>query len=107
MRREVLPIFTEVDVIITPACPVPPPSFAELDAAPEDLRSKELLMLRNTRPFNVFGLPAISVCCGFSASGLPIGLQIAGAPGAEGSVLALAHAYQRETDWHKKPAMTP
>ena len=102
MRREVLRIFTQADLVVTPACPVLPPSFAELEAAPQDLRSKELLMLRNTRPFNVFGLPAISVCCGFSTSGLPIGLQITGAPGAEGTVLALAHAYQRETDWHKK-----
>ncbi len=102
LRREVLQLFTQVDLIITPTCPVLPPSFAELEAAPQDLRAKELLMLRNTRPFNVFGLPAVSLCCGFSTSGLPIGLQITGAPGAEGSVLALAHAYQRETDWHKK-----
>ncbi len=102
MRREILQIFAQIDLIITPSCPILPPSFAELDAAPQGLRSKELLMLRNTRPFNVFGLPAISVCCGYSASGLPIGLQITGAPGAEGTVLALAHAYQRETDWHRK-----
>ena len=40
-------------------------------------------MLRNTRPFNVYGLPSISVNCGFSKSGLPIGLQITGAPGAD------------------------
>jgi Asp-tRNA(Asn)/Glu-tRNA(Gln) amidotransferase A subunit family amidase len=104
LRREVRQLFTLVDLIVTPACPALPPSFAELDAAPQDLRAKELLMLRNTRPFNVLGLPAISVCCGFSASGLPIGLQITGAPGAEGSVLALAHAYQRETNWHRKTA---
>ena len=102
IRREVLQIFSKVDLIITPSCPVLPPSFAELEAAPQDLRDKELLMLRNTRPFNVFGLPAVSVCCGFSASGLPIGLQITGAPGADGAVLALAHAYQRETDWHRR-----
>jgi aspartyl-tRNA(Asn)/glutamyl-tRNA(Gln) amidotransferase subunit A len=48
------------------------------------------------------GLPAISVSCGFSQSGLPIGLQIAGAPGAEDKILALAHAYQNVTDWHKR-----
>jgi aspartyl-tRNA(Asn)/glutamyl-tRNA(Gln) amidotransferase subunit A len=102
MRRDVLQLFNQVDLIITPTCPLLPPSFAELEAEPQDLRPKELLMLRNTRPFNVFGLPAISLCCGFSASGLPIGLQITGAPGAEGMVLALAHAYQRETDWHKR-----
>jgi aspartyl-tRNA(Asn)/glutamyl-tRNA(Gln) amidotransferase subunit A len=101
-RREVLHLFEQVDVIVTPTCPLLPPSFAELEKAPQELRSKELVMLRNTRPFNIVGLPAISIPCGFSQSGLPIGLQIAAAPGAEGTLLALAHALQKETDWHKK-----
>jgi len=47
-------------------------------------------------------LPAISVPCGFTASGLPIGLQIGGAPFAESTVLALAHAYEQATEWHKR-----
>jgi aspartyl-tRNA(Asn)/glutamyl-tRNA(Gln) amidotransferase subunit A len=101
-RREVLEVFERVDLILTPTTPIVPPSFAELEAAPDRLRPQELLMLRNTRPFNVFGLPSISIPCGFSKSGLPIGLQITGAPGAEGEVLALAHAYQKQTDWHKR-----
>lgn len=101
-RREVLAVFEQVDLIVTPATPVLAPSFAELEAAPDQLRSKELLMLRNTRPFNVYGLPAVSIPCGFSKSGLPIGLQIGGAPGSEGMVLALASAYEKHTSWHKK-----
>jgi aspartyl-tRNA(Asn)/glutamyl-tRNA(Gln) amidotransferase subunit A len=101
-RRDVLKIFDHIDLIVTPTCPILPPTIAELEAAPQDLRKKELVMLRNTRPFNGLGLPAISIPCGFSRSGLPIGLQIAGAPGAEDKVLALAHAYQHETDWHKR-----
>lgn len=100
-RREVLNVFEHADLIVTPTTPVLAPSLAELQSAPADLRSKELLMLRNTRPFNVYGLPAVSVCCGFSKSGLPIGLQIAGAPGSEGVVLALARAYEKQTEWHK------
>jgi len=56
----------------------------------------------NTRPFNGYGLPAISIPCGFSKEGLPIGLQIAGPFFSESAVLALAHAYQQETDWHKR-----
>jgi len=49
----------------------------------------------------------ISVPCGFTNSGLPIGLQISGAPFAESTVLSLAHAYERATDWHKKhPGLT-
>ena len=60
----------------------------------------------NTRPFNGYGLPVIAIPCGFSKEGLPIGLQIAGPLFAESSVLALAHAYQRETDWHnRKPGL--
>jgi aspartyl-tRNA(Asn)/glutamyl-tRNA(Gln) amidotransferase subunit A len=101
-RREILRLFEQIDLVVTPTCPVLPPSIAELEAAPQNLRKKEMVMLRNTRPFNGLGLPAISVPCGFSQSGLPIGLQIAGAPGAEDKVLALARAYQQETDWHKR-----
>jgi len=101
-RREVVEVFEQVDLIITPTTPSLPPSFAELEAAPDQLRSRELELLRNTRPFNVYRLPTISIPCGFSSTGLPIGLQIAGAPGAEGTVLALARAYEKQTDWHKR-----
>jgi len=62
----------------------------------------------NTRPFNAYGLPVISVPCGFSKEGLPIGLQIAGPLFSETTVLAIAYAYQRETEWHKRrPPLTP
>ena len=57
---------------------------------------------RNTSPFDVLGLPAISIPCGFTTSGLPVGLQIVGAPFAESTVLILAHAYEMETQWHKR-----
>jgi aspartyl-tRNA(Asn)/glutamyl-tRNA(Gln) amidotransferase subunit A len=106
LRREVREVFEEIDLIITPTTPFLPPSFAELEAAPDELRAKELRLLRNTRPFNVYGLPAVSIPCGFSSTGLPIGLQIAGAAGAEGAVLALAYAYEKRTEWHKrKPSL--
>ena len=101
-RRQILQMFERIDVILTPTTPMLAPTFTELQAAPDQLRSKEMIMLRNTRPFNVYGLPSLSLNCGFSKSGLPIGLQIIGAPGAEGAVLALAHAYQKQTDWHKQ-----
>ena len=102
LRRHVLQVFDEVDLVLTPTCPLLPPSIAELEAVPEQLRPTEMRLLKNTRPFNVFGLPTISVPCGFSQSGLPIGLQISGAPGAEAMVLALAHAYEQATEWHKR-----
>ena len=61
----------------------------------------------NTAAFNIYGLPTISLPCGFSSSGLPIGLQISGNHFAESPVLAVAHAYNRATDWHKRrPPLT-
>ena len=60
-----------------------------------------------TMPFSVGGLPALAVPCGFSRDeGLPLSLQIAAAPFAEGLVLRIAHTYQQATDWHRRhPAL--
>jgi aspartyl-tRNA(Asn)/glutamyl-tRNA(Gln) amidotransferase subunit A len=99
-RRNIGAVFADVDVLVTPTTPMAAPEIAELKANPEALRPAELKLLRNTRPFNVWGLPAISVPCGFTASGLPIGMQIAGPHWREDSVLRLAHAYERATAWH-------
>src|SRR5207302_8831818 len=79
MRRAAQRQFEGIDVLLTPTTPIPPPRIDLLCSDPQALRPTELLMLRNTRPFNVLGAPAISVPCGFTAEGLPIGLQIAGA----------------------------
>ncbi len=95
-------IFDEVDVLLTPTVPVPPPVIADLREHPDDLRPQELVMLRNTRPFNVWGIPTISVPCGFTKDGLPIGLQLAAAPWREDVVLRAAHAYEQATEWHKR-----
>ena len=95
MRRQAGSIFDKVDLIITPSIPIPAPTFAELEAHPDQLRPKELMLLRNTRPFNVLGLPAISVPCGATSDGRCIGLQIAGKPWDESSVLRLAHAFEQ------------
>lgn len=106
LRREVATLFEAVDLLVTPTMPVPPPPLDELLADMATLRAREMLLLRNTRPFNALGLPAISVPCGFTRAGLPIGLQIAGAPGDEARVLALAHAYEQATDWHtRRPSL--
>ena len=101
-RRSIREIFGNVDLLITPTMPIPAPAIAELKKTPEALRPAELKLLRNTRPFNVWGLPAISVPCGFTQSGLPIGLQIAGPHWREDLVLRLAHAYEQATEWHKR-----
>jgi aspartyl-tRNA(Asn)/glutamyl-tRNA(Gln) amidotransferase subunit A len=100
-RREIGKVFEDVDVFITPTTPVPPPTIAELKEDPDRLRPTEILLLRNTRPVNVWGLPAISVPCGFTSGGLPIGLQIVGPHWGEALVLQTAQRYEQATDWHK------
>ncbi len=65
-RRDIAAAFADVDVLVTPTTPIPAPAIAELKQNPDLLRPRELLLLRNTRPINVWGLPAISVPCGFT-----------------------------------------
>ena len=101
IRRSVCRVFETVDLLITPTTCVPPFAIADL-ADPNTLREKELLMLRNTRPFNMLGLPTVSVPCGFTRADLPIGMQITGPPDGEATVLRLAYAYEQATEWHKR-----
>jgi aspartyl-tRNA(Asn)/glutamyl-tRNA(Gln) amidotransferase subunit A len=101
VRRSVSQTFDMVDLMITPTTCVPPFAIADL-SDPNTLRDKELLMLRNTRPFNMLGLPTISVPSGFTQANLPIGMQITGPPNGEGTVLRLAQAYEQATEWHKR-----
>ena len=101
-RRRIREVFADIDLLLTPTTPMPAPSITDLRANPDALRPAELKLLRNTRPFNVWGLPAISLPCGFTQSGLPIGLQIAGPHWREDLVLRLAYAYEQATAWHKR-----
>jgi aspartyl-tRNA(Asn)/glutamyl-tRNA(Gln) amidotransferase subunit A len=93
-RRDIEQMFADVDLVITPTMPIPAPAIADLTTNPDNLRPAELKLLRNTRPFNVWGLPAISVPCGLTSGGLPIGLQIAGPHWREELVLRMARAYE-------------
>jgi len=102
IRSEVHKIFEGVDVLVTPTTPVPAGAIDELKKDPELLRPHELMLLRNTRPVNVWGLPAISIPCGFTTARLPIGLQIIGPQWRENTVLQVAYAYEQSTDWHKR-----
>jgi len=100
LRRDVKKVFSNVDVLITPTMPAPPVTIAQ--------SATQSAPTRNTAPFDVFGLPTVSVPCGFTSSGLPIGLQISGAPFAEPTVFSLAQAYEQATDWHKRrPSLNP
>jgi Asp-tRNA(Asn)/Glu-tRNA(Gln) amidotransferase A subunit family amidase len=96
LRRGIGAQFADVHLIVTPTVPVPAPSFAELEADPEALRGRELLLMRNTRPFDIWGTPALTVPCGTTRTGLPIGLQIAGPAGTDAAVLRLGAAFERQ-----------
>ena len=102
VRRSIADIFESVDLLITPAVRIPPFTIADLQADPDTVRARELAMLHNARALNFPGLPTISVPCGFTRSGFPVGMQITGRPGDEATVCRLAHAYEQATDWHKR-----
>jgi aspartyl-tRNA(Asn)/glutamyl-tRNA(Gln) amidotransferase subunit A len=89
--------FKDFDVLVTPTVMRPPLTIDAALASTDDL-----WMIRNTLPFNVLGIPTISVPCGFTRAGLPIGLQISAPRFQEGRVCALAHAYEQATDWHRR-----
>ena len=100
VRRAINGVFSTVDLLVTPTTPVPPITIEEaLNMTTPPLPGE--LWLRNTRPFNAYGLPTISIPCGFTQAGLPIGFQIAGPRFGEGRVLAFAHNFEQSTDWHK------
>ena len=93
-------VFEQVDVVIGPTTPITAWKRGEwtvqVAGKPESVLAASW---RFTYPYNLTGLPAISVPCGFDRDGLPIGLQIAGRPFDEASVLRIAHAYERGHDW--------
>jgi aspartyl-tRNA(Asn)/glutamyl-tRNA(Gln) amidotransferase subunit A len=102
-RQFVRDVFAEVDALITPTIPEPAPAYTDAKAGTvDDVVRRMGRYSRLTRPFNALGLPALTVPCGFSAEGLPFGLQIVGRPFAEATVLRLGAAYQRVTDWHDR-----
>jgi aspartyl-tRNA(Asn)/glutamyl-tRNA(Gln) amidotransferase subunit A len=93
LRRCAGDVFSKVDLLVTPTSPVPPITIsAAMEMSPSPAGE---LWLRNTRPFNAFGWPTISVPCGFTQAGLPIGLQIAGPNFSESSLLSFAHAFEQ------------
>lgn len=86
-------VLQDVDLLVAPVTPEPPTTFEEAYGAPRRRQSQ-------TMPFNMTGSPALALPCGFTESGLPIGMQIVGPAFGEALVLRAGHAYQRETDWH-------
>ena len=103
IRNEVDALLAKLDVLIAPATPIVAPPVGQTEVVVEgerhDVRSS---LIRLTRPFNLSGHPVCAVPCGFTVAGLPMGMQIVGRPFDEATVLRVADAYQRVTDWHTR-----
>jgi aspartyl-tRNA(Asn)/glutamyl-tRNA(Gln) amidotransferase subunit A len=96
-RRAVVGVFSKIDVLVLPTLLLPPQSLEDVPK-----KSRGLLNLKLVMPFNLYGLPAVTVPCGFTKAGFPIGLQIIGPHFGESKMLALAHTYEQLTAWHKR-----
>jgi aspartyl-tRNA(Asn)/glutamyl-tRNA(Gln) amidotransferase subunit A len=107
-RKTIDDAFTDFDLVALPTMRILPRTIDDALNREEVVKPREPEVISNCTPFNIFGLPTISIPCGFSATGLPIGLMIAGPRFAEGKVLALANAYEKATEWHlKRPTLSP
>jgi aspartyl-tRNA(Asn)/glutamyl-tRNA(Gln) amidotransferase subunit A len=103
IRQEMAAVLRRVDALVTPTVPIAAPRIGQttVEIGPERMETMWALS-RLTRPANLTGFPAISVPCGFTQGGLPIGLQLTGRPFAEATLLQIAHAYEQETTWHQR-----
>jgi aspartyl-tRNA(Asn)/glutamyl-tRNA(Gln) amidotransferase subunit A len=95
-RRQIRHTFEEVDILLLPTKREPAPLISET------VNETHVRPPSNTSAFNHFGTPAITVPCGFSKEGLPVGLQIVGPAYGEPVVLAIAYVFQQMTDWHTR-----
>ena len=104
LRREILEALEKVDVLVMPTSSIPAspiPAQAGIGSKQEVLDG--LSGRRSfTAPFNLANTPALSINCGFTSGGLPVGLQIAGKPFDEETLFRVAHAYEQATDWHTR-----
>ena len=97
VRKRCEQFFESQDILIIPSTPIPAPTIEGNDAVEQAGR-----LTRFTAPFNLAGLPALSVPCGFTKDGLPIGLQIISRAWADAKVLNAGHGFEQATEWHKK-----
>ena len=96
IRRRFERFFTDYDILLTPTTLVPAP-LIEGPSALEQAR----VLTRFTAPFNLTGLPAMSMPCGFTKTGLPVGLQIISAPWREAAILQAGYSYETATEWYR------
>jgi aspartyl-tRNA(Asn)/glutamyl-tRNA(Gln) amidotransferase subunit A len=96
LNEQIRANFNRVDVFAVPTAPRPPETFEGMDPNEQNLRPSF------THPFNLTGLPAVSVPCGFTPDNLPVGLQIAARPFEESAALRVAYSYEHATPWHER-----
>jgi aspartyl-tRNA(Asn)/glutamyl-tRNA(Gln) amidotransferase subunit A len=105
IRQDFARVLRRVDLLVAPTVPVTAPKAGDVTVK---VRGQDELvivaMIRLNRPSNHTGLPAISLPCGFTSDGLPIGLQLIGRAFEEATVLRAAHAYAVSTEWHQRTA---
>ena len=109
VRNELMSALADHDVIVLPASPTLAPPIAQSTGSPGGYYQGRLDLGRRqyTSPAALGGLPAISVPCGFSDSGLPVGVQIIGRPFAEADLLRIAHRYEQAAGWSERRAPEP
>jgi aspartyl-tRNA(Asn)/glutamyl-tRNA(Gln) amidotransferase subunit A len=96
-RQKFDQFFDDYDLLLTATTPIAAPPLEGPDAI-----EQAATLTRFTSPFNLTGLPAISLPCGFTSQGLPIGLQIVTRSWGEAALLRAAHAYEGVTKWHHR-----
>ena len=96
LNEQIRANFSRVEVFATPTAPRPPEAFASMDPNEQNLQPNF------TNPFNLTGLPAISVPCAFTQGELPVGLQIVARPFEEATAFRIAYAYEQATEWHER-----
>lgn len=102
LRERVLRTLRDVDALLVPTCPLPARPLAEVDASPERYAEFNARYLRNTAVGNILNLCGVSLPCGFTRSGLPVGLLVYAKPFQEELALRVAWAYERATAWHHR-----
>ena len=92
----------DIDALLVPTTPVPAKPVAEIDTNMDEYLAHNMRYLRNTSIGNILNFCGVSLPCGFTGSGMPIGLLIYGKPFREDVILRAGYAYQQATDWHKR-----